>query len=131
MRTEIGESRIKLSDTGLSATMKMAESNAGAIAVLAKSLAQGGDIDPDSFMGGMANLLDLDTNRIYGTRIWMLYKDVCGQDLRVMTAILRSVQLGFLPITKLQYAIDNCGDGIDVPDFVAQVEKRLPNFKKG
>ncbi len=122
--------RITLQDTGLSACMKMAEGNPGAISVLAQMIRVGGDIDPDSFMGGMGALLGLDTHGIYGSRIWMLYKDVCGQDLRIMLALLRSCQLGFLSELNLSKAIDNYGEGIDIPALVAKVEERLPKFKR-
>lgn len=126
----MSESRIKLTDTVMSAVIKMSEGNPGAIRVCAELIKEGGNIDPDSFMGGFGNVMDLDTIRIYGSRIWMLYKDVCGEDLRVMCAILRAWQLGFLRDTALNNAIDNMGKGIDVPALVAQVEERLPKFQK-
>lgn len=124
------KSRITLADTGLSACMKMADGNPGALSVMAEMFKRGGEIDPDDFMGGMGAILALDSHRIYGSRIWMLHKDVCGQDLRVTLAILRACQLGFLPDEDLQHAIDNMGDGIDVPALVTKVEERLPAFQK-
>lgn len=123
-------SRIQLSDTGLSAAMKMSDGNPGAISVCGMMLQHGGDIDPDGFIGGISNLLDMDTLKIYGPRIWMFYKDVCGQDLRVTCALLRAWQLGYTSESALNYAIDNCGEGIDIPSLVEKVEKRLPNFKR-
>lgn len=123
-------SRITLNDTGLSACMKMTDDNPGAISVTLEMLTRGEDIDPDDFLGGIGAVLALDSHRIYGSRIWMLYKDVCGQDLRVTLAILRACQLGFLADADLQHAIDNMGDGIDVPALVAKVEERLPAFQK-
>lgn len=67
----------------------------------------------------------------------MLYKDVCGQDLRTTLAILRAVQLGILSESTLNDAIDGSRRPgskpvamIDVPSLVSQVEARLPNFKK-
>ena len=123
-------SRIQLTDTFMGAAIKMSDGNPGALTVVARIIKEGGDIDPDGFMGGFGAVLGLDTHRIYGARIWMLYKDVCGEDLRVTLAILRSVQLGFLSESALNHAIDNYGDGIDVPTFVAKVENRLPNFQR-
>jgi hypothetical protein len=130
MRSNFERSRITLSDTGLSACMKMADGNPGAISVLAQALRQGGDIDPDAFMGGMGAILAMDTHKIYGPRIWMLYKDVCNQDLRVMLALLRSVQLGFLSDSEFDHAIDNYGEGLDIPVLVAKVEEKLPAFQR-
>jgi hypothetical protein len=126
----MGICRIKLEDTVMSACIKMSDGNPGAISVMASMVRDGEKIDPDSFMGGFCNVLELDTLGIYGPRIWMLYKDVCGQDLRVTCAILRANQLGFLSENKLQHAIDNYGEGIDVPALVSQVEERLPKFQK-
>jgi hypothetical protein len=123
-------SRIQLTDTGMSAAMKMSGGNPGALRVLVECLTSSAAIDPDSMFGGIAPIFDLDTLGIYGSRIWMLFKDVCDEDLRVMCAILRANQLGFLPEAKLNHAIDNYGEGIDVPALVAQVEKRLPAFQR-
>lgn len=124
------KSRIQLTDTAMSAAMKMSEGNPGAISVCARMLRDGAKIDPDDFAGGVGNLLSMDTLRIYGSRIWMLYKDVCGEDLRITCAILRAHQLGFLRASELHHAIDNYGEGIDIPSLVAQVENQLPNFQK-
>lgn len=123
-------SRIQLTDTVMSMAIKMSDGNPGALTVVAQIIKSGGEIDPDGFMGGAGAVLGLDTHRIYGSRIWMLYKDVCCGDLRVTLALLRSVQLGFLSESALNHAIDNYGDGVDVPALVAQVEERLPNFQK-
>lgn len=122
--------RIKLTDTGLSAAMKMSGGNPGAMTVIMRCLRDAEAIDPDSFMGGMGVILALDTHGIYGADIWMLYKDVCAEDLRVMCALLRAVQLGFLPEPQLNAAIQNYGEGLDIPALVARVEKFLPAFHK-
>lgn len=121
-------SRIQLHDTGMSAAMKMSDGNPGALRVIAEMMRDGAKIDPDSALGGLAGVLDLDTLKIYGPRIWMLFKDVCGEDLRVTLAILRAWQFGFLTEAKVNHAIDHYGEGIDVPALVAQVEKELPSF---
>ena len=123
-------SRIKLEDTEFSAAMKMGEGNPGAILVCAMMLKRGGEIDPDDFAGGLGPLLSMDTLGIYGSRIWMLYKDVCGEDLRVTCAVLRAHQLGYISSGALKDAIDNYGEGIDVPALVEKVEERLPNFQR-
>jgi hypothetical protein len=126
----MGKARIQRTDTAISAAMKMGEGNPGALQVCAMMLRDGAKIDPDDFAGGLGNLLSLDTLGCYGSRIWMLFKDVCELDLRVTCALLRAWQLGFLSEATLNYAIDNYGDGIDVPASVAKVEERLPNFQR-
>ena len=123
-------SRIQLNDTAMSAAVKMSEGNPGALSVCAMMLRQGGEIDPDDFAGGLGNLLSMDTLKIYGPQIWMLYKDVCGQDLRVTCAVLRANQLGYVSESALHNAIENYGEGLDVPSLVAQVEEFLPRFQR-
>jgi hypothetical protein len=125
-------SRIQLNDTEVSAIAKMSEGNPCALTVLCMIVEDGAEIDPDGFMGGFGAVLSLDTHRIYGSRIWMLYKDVCGEDLRVTLAILRAVQLGFLSEVDLRSAIEGSGMDhvLDVPALVAKVEERLPNFQR-
>lgn len=122
-----------LNDTGMDVIIKLADGNPGATTVMVEIYKQGATIDPDSALGGIGAILALDTHGIYGPRIWMLYKDVCGQDLRVMLAILRAVQLGFLSESTLNYAIDNSRRSpttLDVPALVAKVEQRLPRFQR-
>lgn len=75
-------SRIKLNDTGMSAAIKMNDGNPGALTVIVQFMKMGAEIDPDSALGGITPILDLDTLGIYGPRIWMLYKDVCKEDVR-------------------------------------------------
>jgi hypothetical protein len=110
--------------------MKMCEGNPGAVRVLLECLKDGGAIDPDSSFGGMSAMMSMDTLKVYGARIWMLYKDVCGEDLRRMIALLRSWQLGFVSSVEIDHAIENYGDGIDIPLLVAKVEERLPLFQR-
>ena len=120
--------RIKLTDTLLDATMKIGDGNPGAIHVCAQMLTKGDAIDPDAAMGGVANLLSLDSAGIYGPRVWMLHKDVCGEDLVTTIGLLRGWQLGIVTEAELLHAIDNRGAGIDVSDVLAKVREQLPNF---
>lgn len=126
----MGKSRIQLTDTAMSAATKMSDGNSGALKVCAMMLRQGAEIDPDDFAGGLGNLLSMDTLGLYGSRIWMLFKDVCKEDLRVTCALLRAWQLGFVSEIALRNAIETYGSGIDVPALVAQVEERLPRFQR-
>jgi hypothetical protein len=92
-------------------------------------------IDPDDFMGGFGCILQMDTFGIYESRIWMLYKDVCGQDLTKMLTLLRGVQLGIISQSQLDAAIgdDNSyGDPSKLPmsfsKCLAEVQKIATNF---
>jgi hypothetical protein len=120
--------RIELTDTPMDVIVKMSEGNPGAMTVLINLFKEGGEIDPDAAFGGLASVLDLDSHGIYGSRIWCLFKDVCGQDLTATVGVLRGCQLGLLPEADLLRAIDNYGQGIDVEDILEQVRERLPNF---
>jgi hypothetical protein len=120
--------RITLQDDAMSAVVKMVEGNPGAATVCTGILKQGQHIDPDAMMGGLGTILWMDTLEIYGSKIWMLFKDVCGEDLTKMLGLLRAVQLGLLSKPDLNAAILNCGQGIDVDELLEQVKAHLPNF---
>ena len=126
--------RIELTDSLMDISTKLTEGNPGAINVLLQIIHKGSQIDPDDIMsnvgaGGLGVMLSLDTYAIYGSRIWMLYKDVCGQDITEMIAALRAVQLGIIPEYELQHAIDNYGEGL-TENLLEKVQKRLPAFGK-
>jgi hypothetical protein len=101
-----GKERLKLDDSVMDIVQKMSDGNPGAITVIMAVLSKGGGIDKADFMGGMGTVLSLDTHGIYGSRIWMLYKDVCNEHLPSMIGILRAYQLGFLKDADLDSLID-------------------------
>lgn len=101
--------------------------NPGAMTVCMSILTQGESIDPDCATPFLTLLL-LDSFNIYADRVWMLFKDVCGENLEKTIAMLRAVQLRLLPQTDLQHAINNYGRGIDVNSLLMQVKERLPRF---
>ena len=123
-------SKIGLNDTVQDTLIKLSEGNPGALSVCMQIMAKGSQIDPDAFGGGLLMLLSLDDLGIYGSRIWMLYKDVCGTDLTDTLGVLRGHQLGFITSGTLNHAIDNRGDGLDIEDVVSKVRERLPDFGK-
>lgn len=105
--------------------------NPGAVTVCMRLLKETPAIDPQDILGGLGNLLALDSYNIWEHRIWMLYKDVCGQDLVKMIAVLRAHQLGQLAgVTEcaLNHAIDNRGEGLDLDAVLKAVQDRLPRF---
>jgi hypothetical protein len=120
--------RISLNDGILDIMMKMSDGNPGAITVLTRMVKEGGAIDPVNVFGGYSGILSLDTHGIYGSRIWMLYKDVCGEDLVKTLGVLRACQLGFASESAINHAIDNYGQGLDVANLVQKVKEQLPEF---
>ena len=126
--------RINEKMTMQDALYAMSGGNPGALTVLMGLLTQGKEIDPDSFSGGFGSILMLDSLGIYESRIWLLFKDVCGENLAKMIAVLRANQLGGLAnvtTETLNHAIDNRGEGIDLDVVVAEVTSRLSNFQLG
>lgn len=125
--------RIQLNDTSMSAISKMAKGNPGAVSAMMSCLLDT-KTDPDMFMGGLGNILDLDTLGIYGTDIYVLWSDICNKDTPKFIAVLRATQLGFITGDILR---DVAGrqdyswkDMIDVEDLYKKVCERLPNFDK-
>ena len=39
-------------------------------------------------------IMGFDTQEIYGSNIWVLYSDVCHQNIVYLLAVMRAVQLG-------------------------------------
>lgn len=103
------------------------EGNPGAIRVVMELIEKGPKIDPDNALGPIGPLLNLDTLDCYGSRIWMLYKDVCGQDLVKVEGVLRAIGFGYTSDAAVNAAIDGTGK-IDVDALLTQVRERLPRF---
>lgn len=131
--------RIELTDTVQSTLIKMSEGNPGAISVLLQLYQKGGAIDPDNAFKGLGPLLSLDTVGIYGSDIWILYKDICRENIEATIGLLRAAQLGLLSESTLLGAISSSRDGtsrdgtevaIDVEKVMAEVKVELPNFGK-
>lgn len=127
--------RIELTDTTLDVLLKMADGNPGAIRVLGELMKEGPVIDPDSWGGGLASVLDLDTLEIYGPQIWVLYKDVCGSDIRRLILLQRAAQLGFFRHDRIKaMAADDSRRARLSDEEWAEIDskvcERLPRFAK-
>lgn len=125
---------IKERDTLQETVVKMSRGNPGAVRVLCEMLKDTAAIDPDSSLGALTCLLQLDMMGIYGDGIWLLYKDICGEDLVKTIAVTRASQLGIIDPDKVVEAI-NChrtaqpqAAEIDPDDLLAKVQERLPAF---
>ena len=116
-----------LNDTVMDIFVKLSEGNPGALNVCMQILEDSPKIDPDC-AHPLITLFTFDDLGIYGSRIWMLYKDVCNQDLKATLGVMRGHQLGYITEHQLNHAIDNRGDGLDVTDILSQVQEFLPNF---
>lgn len=120
-------SRLKLEMNINDALFALSDGNPGAIKVLMDSMEHNERIDPDSGLGELGLILNLDQFGIYENRIWRLYKEVCGEDLPRTTAVVRAVQLGILPRETLDRAIDGEED-LDIELVTGKVKEELPDF---
>jgi hypothetical protein len=119
------QTRLELTDNGTTLAIKMSEGNPGALRVIVELMKEGNWIDPVG-MGGVGAVLMMDTFGIYGSRIWMLYKDVCNQDIIKTMAVIRGCQLGILNEHTMNAAID--GASLDTDELLTKVQERLGNF---
>jgi hypothetical protein len=93
--------RVELSDSVIDVAVKVAEGNPGAIKVCTLLLKDTKGIDPMAAFGGLGMLLAFDDRGIYGSRIWVLYKDVCGESIPNLVALFRGHQLGQIRDSEL------------------------------
>ena len=105
--------------------VKMAEGNPGAVTVIVQLIDD--KSDPDSWAGGIGNLLSLDTHGIYGSNIWVMFKNCCNQNILNVVTVLRAVQLGLYTERELWQCIDTCTP-IDCNQLLVKVRKELPRF---
>lgn len=126
----MSETRLSLGMNVLDGLMTMAGGNPGAMRVLSELIFLGKEIDPDSAFGAFGTIMGLDTCEIYEERIWMLFKDVCGEDISQFVAVIRAWQLGHISREALNTAIDNRGEGLELDRLRMKVELELPNFQK-
>jgi hypothetical protein len=124
--------KIDLNDSLSSAMVKLSEGNPGAIAAMAALYKKEKEI-AGALIPGFSTLL-LDSFGIYGPRIWMLFKDVCGQDARTMLTVLRGVHQGFAAEKELNEIIDSTDPEMDkkafASDMLAKVEEAFADFRK-
>ena len=106
----------------------LSEGNPGAINVIMDSIHSSKEIDPDNCAGEFGTIINLDMCEVYGRRIWMLFKDVCGERLGRTAAMLRAVQLGIISREQLDDAIDGKTE-LNVDEICQKVSSELPNFK--
>ncbi len=87
------------------ALIAMADGNPGAITAMIGLMEASPKVDPQSAFGPMTPLIGLDSLAIYGTDVWVLFKDVCGQDITCTLAVLRAHQLGILTSEEIKDAL--------------------------
>lgn len=124
-------SRLKLEQSLPEAVLAMSEGYPGAMTVLMNSIEKSPSIDPDAAMlGGFSFLMNLDTFGIYGSDIWILYKDICRENLSHAIGLVRAVQCGCVSKNDLLEAIKaERGHRLDVQSALVKLKETLPNFQ--
>ena len=110
--------KITETDTLESAILKMAAGVAAAMEVLKHIVEQGPIIDPEPRHSGFSHLFLLDEWEIYGTEIYILYKDKCGSDIRKLLLLLRAVQLDKYSKSKLKELAGDQFNRVSISDGV-------------
>ncbi len=128
-------SRIQLTDSVMDMLLKMAEGNPGALTAMMTIMDQAERIDPQSAMPKIMAILSLDTHEIYGSGIYVLFSDKCGKDARKVLMLLRAVQLGLMPESKLQALASDQSRQVNLSDeefnaLDAAVCERLDGFER-
>lgn len=120
----------RIKDMNMSFTdiaVALSDGNPGAITAIMLCAKEAEKIDPDSVWGPFSSLIAFDSVGIYGSRIWMLFKDVCGQRADTTLGVLRAHQLGILSDDALNAAIDG-KHRLYIPGLRKQVTEQLPAF---
>lgn len=127
--------RIELTDDTVSAIIKIAEGNPGAMSALADVIEKHGEIDPQALMGALGVIMILDTWEIYGAGIYVLYNDQCNRDVRQFIMLLRAVQLGYFSAQKLKTIASDATRSYvlseaELYELDKQVCERLADFQR-
>ena len=118
--------RITGTDSLTDAFIKLAEGNIGALTALMHLSKAAPVIDPESVWLELGPVISFDAEGIYGHRIWMLWKDACGQvPIRALT-LLRASQLGIITTAKLNAIID--GEEFEFQPLLDAVRAYVPRF---
>lgn len=91
--------RIQLTDTITESLAKMADGNPGAVTVLLQLM---------PMENGVMKVIHLDSIKIYGSDIWVLYKNCCGEDINKLVHVLNENRMGELETQTIKHHIDNC-----------------------
>ena len=126
--------RLTLEMSMMDMVMAFSEGNPGALNVIMSLMENEARIDPDSFVGGLGTIMQFDNMDIYGSKIWLFYKDLCGEDIVKVIALARAIQLGIIPERDVKTVIDAMADyqpyeiNFDLDTVVAKVQEQLPEF---
>ena len=90
--------RIKPEDNVTMVVVKMSQGNPGCAMVLSELL-------KDERLGALQVLL-LDDLKIYGSNVWVLYKNCCHQDIEIFSQVLEKVRTGKVNLETIKMAME-------------------------
>lgn len=124
--------RISIEDSPQQIIIKMCEGNPGGLNVLISLLRESSNIDPDDALAPYGTVLALDAMGIYGSKIWILFKDVCGGNIVRLVGLFRANQLGYVSEQDIFAAISAVEKRepvqLDLTTALAKVCGFLPKF---
>lgn len=123
--------RIEFDDDFKTIILKLSDGNPGAITALAKVSSEYVKIDPQSANADFSPLFDMDYLGFYGSDIWILFKNICGEDVLKFIVLMRSIQMGLLDGTKVQEAVENEVGDFDFVELLAKLQNKLNKFAIG
>ena len=120
-------------NTVMDAIFELSEGNPGAVTVIANMMKIATRVDPQSWTKDLTPIIEFDEWNLAGSRIWMLFKDVCGQNPVAVFTLFRAVQLGFIPRETVlgkveQHYTITAGHPLDIPGLYKQVKEKLVRF---
>lgn len=121
--------------TALDGVIELAQGNPGAITAVAILMKESEKIDPQNFAKELAPLLELDELELRGSQIWLLFKDICGEDPVNVFVLFRARQLGLIPRDAINKAVERCDQRqphlLDVIGLRTKVQEQLVSFYRG
>ena len=93
---------LELTDSKMDMVVKMSQGNPGAMTAIMALMKETPIIDPDSAFAEIGPILMFDTYEIYGSDIYILWNDKCDKGCRKVNLLVRAVQLGFLPESRIK-----------------------------
>ena len=127
----MGKHRLTIDMTYKDMVMAMCDGNPGCINVLMALATETPEVDKASALGAFGPITMMDEWGIYGSKVWVFFKDLCGQELWKVIGLTRAAQCGFTSREKLILAI-NYADShrcappdFDIPALLAQVKEYL------
>ena len=116
----------RISDGQMDQLLELAGKNPGAFAVITNVLKKSCLICPD--LEPLIPLFQFHRAGIRGDKLWMLWKDVCGERMYKLLAVGVAMKHNLVKDEEVMHAVMNRGHGLDVYDLVDKAIAIYPRF---